>query len=81
MLRVLVAQYGVACGYAPVNAEASVEYAYAAVGLGVVEVVALVLEHGHVAKHREAVGKPLWYEELAVVLLCELHCHVLPVGR
>ena len=79
--RVLLAQNGVVGRYAPVDAQAAVKDADPAVGLGVIEVVALVLEHGRLAQHGKAVGEALRDEELAVVVLRQLHGHVLAVGR
>ena len=80
MLRVLVAQDGPVGRYAPVDAEARVENADAPVGFGMVEIVALVLEHRHLAQHGETVGKASRDEELPVVVLGQLHRHMLPVG-
>ena len=65
---------------APVDAERSVEDADAAVGFGMVEVVALVLEDRRLAQYREPVREASWDEKLAVVVLAQFDGHVLPVG-
>lgn len=46
-----------------------------------VEVVALVAEHGAFAQHLESVGEPPGYEELAHVLRREDHAEPFPVRR
>ena len=80
MLRVLVAQDGMLRGDAPVDTERTVQNADAAVGFGVIEVVALVLEDRRLAQYREAVREASWDEELAMVVLAQFDGHVLPVG-
>ena len=81
MLRVLFAEYGVFRGYSPIDAEAVVKDADAAVRFWMVELVALVLEHGRLAQHRETVGETFRDEELPVVVLRQLYGHVLSVCR
>ena len=63
---------------APVDAEALVQDGDAAVGLGMVELVALVLEDGGLAQYGEAVRKSFVDEELEVVVLTQFHGYVLP---
>ena len=69
MLRVLVAQHGVVCRYAPVYAETAVKDAYAPVCLRMVELVTLVLEHRRFAQHGKAMRKPFGDKKLEVVVL------------
>ena len=78
---VLLAEDSLVRRDAPVYSEGGVEDADASVGLRVVEVVALVLEHGFFAEHCEAVGETARYEELAMVVLCQFYCYVLSVCR
>lgn len=80
MLGVLVAEDGFAGGYVPVDAETVVEDADATVGLGMVELIALVLEDGGVAEDGKAVGEALGDEELAVVVLGQLYGDMLAEG-
>lgn len=80
MAGVLFAEDCVGGVDAPVDAQRCVEDGDAAVGLRGVVVVALVLEHGHIAQHGKAVGETAGHEELAMVVLCELHGHMLTVG-
>ena len=80
MLRVLLAQYRVPGRNAPVNSKAAVKYADAPVRLGMVELVALVLEHRRLAQHGETVGEAFRDEELPVIVLGQFHGHVLPVS-
>ena len=71
MFHVLVGEEGFGRVELPVDAEGFVGDREAAVSLGGVVVVALVLEHGHVAQNGEAVGEPARHEELSVVILRE----------
>ena len=80
MAGVFVTEDGLGGGDAPVDAEGVVEDADAAVGLRVVELVALVLEDGGLAEYGEAVGEALRDEELAVVVFGEFYGDVLTVG-
>ena len=81
VLCILLAQQGLVGRYAPIDAETVVKDAYAAVGFGMVELVALVLENGRLAQHGETVGEAFWNEELAVVVLGQFDCYVLAVCR
>ena len=80
MARILFRQDGLVGGDAPVNAQRIVENADARVGLRVIELVTLILEHGRGRQHGKAVGKTLGDEELAVVVLGEFHGNMLSVG-
>ena len=77
---VFVAENGLGGGDAPVDAEGVVEDADASVGLGVVELVTLVLEDGGLAQYSETVGEALRDEELAMVVFGEFYGDVLTVG-
>ena len=78
---VLLRQYRLVGGDTPVDAEVGVVPGYRALRLRGVEAVALVLEDHLVAQHAEPVGEPSRDEELTVVVLRQLHGHVLSVGR
>ena len=80
MAHVLVGEHGHGRVDVPVDAERWICDGDAAVGLGCVIVVALVLEHGHVGEDGEPVGESARYEELAVVVLRELDGDVTAVG-
>ena len=81
MLRILLTQYRLLRRYAPVDAQALVQDADAPVRFRMVEVVALVLEHRRLAQHRKSMRKTLRDEELPVIVLRQLHGHMLPVRR
>ena len=81
MLHVLVGEEGFGGVELPVDAEGFVGDREAAVSLGGVIVVALVLEHGHVAQDGEAVGEPARHEELSVVLFGKLDGDVPAICR
>ena len=80
MFRVLLAENGLVGRDAPVDAQTVIKDTDTAVGLGSIEVVALVLEDGGVAQYGKAVGKAAGYEELAVVVLGQFHSHMPAVG-
>ena len=62
----------------PVYGEGFVEDGDAAVGFGMVTVVAFVLEYGDRAEDGEAVCETMGDEELAVVVFGEFDCYVPP---
>ena len=65
---------------APVDAQVGVVPCQCALALRRVEVVALVLEDDLGSEHAEPVGEAPGYEELAMVVLCQLHGDMLPEG-
>ena len=44
-----------------------------------IEVITLVLEDGGLGEDGEAVGKTLRNEELTMIVLCQLYCHMLAI--
>ena len=80
MVLVLLAEDDVAQRQLPVDADVGIVPGDGAFGLGVIEVVALVLEDGTLGKHGEAMGKALRNKELTVVLGTELAGEPLPEG-
>ena len=81
MPPVLLRQYRLVGGDAPVDGEVGVVPGDGSLGLRGVEAVALVLEDHLVAQHAEPVGEAPRDEELTVVVFRQLHGHVLSVGR
>lgn len=81
MMGILVGADGLGGVEAPVDGEGGVGDGDAAVGLRMVIVVTLILEHGDVGEHREAVGETPGDEQLAVIFLRQLDGHMLAVGR
>ena len=81
MLGVFFAEDGFLCGDLPVDAEAFVCDGDASVCLGVIELIALILEDGSLAQYRKTVGKTFRYEELPVVVFGKFDGNVLSVGR
>ena len=57
MLQVFLAKNRLLHRYAPINAKRFVLDIDAAIGLGMVELVAFVLEYGGLGEHGEAMGK------------------------
>ena len=80
MLGVFIAQKRALHRDAPVYAQRFIQDAYAAIGLGMVELITLVLEHGNLTQYGKSVGKAFGYEELAFVLFTQFYCYVLTVG-
>ena len=68
MFGVFLWKEGFLHGDLPIDAERFIEDTDATIGLGGIEVIALVLEHGGFAKDGKAVGEASWYEELTMVI-------------
>ena len=64
MLQILFAEYRLLHWYAPVNAKRLVLDVDAAISLGMIEFVALVLEDGGFGENGEAMGETTRDEEL-----------------
>ena len=64
MLQILLAEYGFLNRYAPVDAKRLILDIDAAIGLGMIELVALVLEDGSFGENGKAMGKTTRDEEL-----------------
>ena len=64
MLQVFLTEYGFLNRYMPVNAKRLVFDIDAAIGLGIIELVALVLEDGGFGEHGKAVSEATRDEEL-----------------
>ncbi len=81
VLCVFFGEEGFGWIYLPVDGEGFVLDGDAAVGFGVIVVIAFVLEYGDVTEDGEAVGKASRNEELAMVVFGQFYCYVLAVGR
>ena len=81
MFGILLTQDSFLRRYPPVDVQTFVQDADASVRFRMVEVVTLVLEHRRLAQHGKPVRKALRNEELPVVVLRQLHGHMLPVRR
>ena len=66
--------------YSPVNAQRIIKDANAAIGLGMIELITLVLEHRSLTEYSEAVSEALWDKELPMIILGEFYSHMLPIG-
>ena len=74
MLQILFAEYRLLYWYAPINAKRLVLDIDAAIGLGMIELIALVLEDGSFGENGKAMGKatrmkncnPIRDEELGI---------------
>ena len=64
MLQIFLAEYRLLHRYAPINAKRLVLDIDAAIGLGMIELVALVLEDGGFGENGEAMSKTTRDEEL-----------------
>ena len=69
------------CRNLPINTKAIIENADATIGFWMIEVITLVLEDGGLGEDGEAVGKALRNEELAMIVFCQLYCHMLTISR
>ena len=80
MTQVFSAEDGLLDGDAPVDAQLFVHELDASIGLGVVVVVALVLENGNIAEHGKAMSKTAGDEDLTMVVARELDGDMLTKG-
>lgn len=80
MTQVFSAEDGLLNGDAPVDAQLFVHELDASIGLGVVVVVALVLENGNIAEHGKAMSKTAGDEDLTMVVARELDGDMLTKG-
>ena len=69
------------CRNLPVDAQALVEDRDSPVSLRMIELIALILEHGSFAEYGKAMGKTTWNKELAMIILGQFHSHMLAIGR
>ena len=81
MFRIFLAEYGMLSRYSPVYAQTVVKYADTTVRLGMIESIALVLEHRCFTQYRKTVCKAFRYKKLPVVVLSKFHSHMSPVSR
>lgn len=69
------------CWNPPIDTESVVEDADASICFWMIEVITLVLEDGCFRENCETMGKALWYEELDMIVFCQLYCHMLAISR
>ena len=69
------------CWDFPINTEGFIKDADSTISLWMVEVITLVLEDGSLGEDGEAMSKSLWNEELAMIVFCQLYCHMLAISR
>ena len=81
MLQILLAEYRLLHRYAPVNAKRFILDIDSAICLGVIELVALVLEDGGFRENGEAMGKATRNEELTMIVFCQFYCYMLAECR
>ena len=77
MLQVLFAEYCLLHRYAPVNAKGFILDIYAAISLGMIELVALILEDGSLGENGEAMGKTPRNKELTMIVFRQFYCYML----
>ena len=80
LLEILIAEDSLLHGNLPVDTQLFVHKLNAGIGLGMVEVVALVLENGNITQYGKSMGEATGDEELAVVVLAELYGYMLTIG-
>ena len=81
MLCILLTECGMFGRYSPVNTKTAVKYTDTAVSLGMVELVALVLEYDRLAQYGKTMREAFRDEELSVVVLGKFNRDVLAVCR
>ena len=81
MLQIFFAEYRFLHRYAPVNAQGFVLDVDAAISLGMIELVALVLEYGDFGKNGKTVSKAPRNKELTMIVFCQFYCYMLAECR
>lgn len=81
MLCIFLREISMLCRDFPIDAEGIIKDRNASISLRMIEVITLVLEDGSLGEDGEAMGKALWYEELTMIVFCQLYCHVLAISR
>ena len=81
MLQVFLAEYRLFYRYAPVNAKGFILDIDAAVGLGMIEFVTLILEDGGLGEHGKAVSEATRDKELTMIFFRQFHSHMLAECR
>ena len=81
MLQVFLAKYRLFYRYAPVNAQGFILDIDAAIGLGMIKLVALVLKNGGFGENGEAVSEATRDKKLTMIVFCQFYCHMLPECR
>ena len=79
MLGILLRENSMLCRNLPVDAQALVEDRDSPVSLRMIELIALILEHGSFAEYGKTMGKTTWNKELAMIILRQFHRHMLTV--
>ena len=81
MLQVLFAEYCLLHRYAPIDAKAFILDVDAAICLGMIELIALVLEYSGLGENGEAMCKATRDKKLTMIVFCQFHCHMLTECR
>ena len=63
----------------PIDTEGIIEDADTTISLWMIELIALILEDGCFRENGETMGKALWNEELAMIVLCQLYRYMLAI--
>ena len=81
MLCIFLREICVLCWDFPINTESVIENRNTSISFWMIEVITLVLEDCCFRKDGEAMSKALWNEELAMIVFCQLYCHMLAISR
>ena len=81
MLQIFLTKYRLLHWYAPVDAKGFILDVDSAICLGMIELVALVLEYGGLGENGEAMSKASWHEELTMIVFCQFYCYMLATCR
>lgn len=80
MFFIFITEDAVALGNAPINIQIRIAQQQSAIGLGMIEVIALVSEGSRITEHREPVRKTARDKELSMVLAGEFNGKPLTKG-
>ncbi len=77
MFCVFLAENGLICRDAPIDAKAVIKNRDATICLRMIEIITFVLEHSHFTQHNKAVGKTFGNEKLTMIILRQFYGYVL----
>ena len=81
MLQIFFAEYCLLHRYAPINAKRFIFDIDAAIGLGMIELITLVLEDSGSGENGKAVSKATRDKKLTMIVFCQFYCYVLTKCR
>ena len=80
MFCIFITEDGGGDGNTPIDIQGFIKDTDASIGLRVIKLITLVLEHSLIAQNHETMGKALGNKELAMIIFCKFYSYVLTIG-